>query len=148
MENGADVLEVLLVEDNPTDAELTMHALSETSSVNSIVWVKDGAAALDFVYCRGAYANKDQKGMPSVILLDLQLPKVSGIEVLQALKADPQTRSIPIVVLTSSRLDRDVKECYRLGVNSYVSKPVEFAAFAKAISSLGYYWLLVNQVPR
>lgn len=147
MENCSEAVEVLLVEDNPTDAELTMHALSATHFVNKIVWVKDGAEALDFVDCRGAHAGRDRKNTLQVILLDLQLPKVSGIEVLQALKADPETRAIPVVVLTSSQLDRDIKRCYELGVNSYVTKPVEFAAFAKAVSGLGFYWMLVNRVP-
>lgn len=140
-------IEILLVEDNPTDAELTIRALKKRNLANRLVWVKDGAEALDFIYGRGAYAG--ERGRPSlkVVLLDLRLPKVDGIEVLQRLKSDESTRCIPVVVLTSSKEDRDVMESYRLGVNSYISKPVEFEEFAKTVADLGLYWLMTNRTP-
>lgn len=142
-----DGVEILLVEDNPTDAELTMVALKEHNLANKLVWVKDGAAALDFLFATGAYADRKVENGPKVVLLDLRLPKVDGLEVLRRLKADERTRQIPVVVLTSSKEDRDVAECYNLGVNSYISKPVEFEEFAKVVSELGLYWLLINQPP-
>ena len=139
-------VEVLLVEDNPTDAELTQYALKETNFANKTVWVKNGAEALDFIYYRGAYANREKTGKLCVILLDLQLPKVTGIEVLKKLKSDPATAGIPVVILTSSQLDKDIKECYALGVNSYVSKPVEFGEFAEVVAKMGFYWLMLNKL--
>lgn len=139
-------VEILLVEDSPTDAELTINALRESNMANQVVWVKDGVAALDYVFRRGAYAERPADNAPHLIVLDLQMPKLNGIEVLRALKGDARSRHIPVVVLTSSQLERDVKECYQLGVNSFVSKPVEFAAFAKAVSQLGLYWMLLNRV--
>lgn len=142
-----DAVEILLVEDNPTDAELTIDALREGNLANHLVWVKDGAQALDFVFGRGEYAGRSLDAPPKVIMLDLRLPKVDGLEVLQALKADERSRAIPVVVLTSSREDRDIAESYQLGVNSFVSKPVEFEAFSKVVSQLGLYWLLVNRSP-
>lgn len=111
------------------------------------MWVKDGAEALDFVYATGAYADRAGKCVPKVVMLDLRLPKVDGIEVLRRLKSDECTRTIPVVVLTSSKEDRDVAESYRLGVNSYISKPVEFEEFAKTVAELGFYWLMTNRVP-
>ncbi len=140
-------VEVLLVEDNPTDAELAVRALKKSNLANKLVWVKDGAAALDFLFSRGEYAGRTQQEGPKVILLDLRLPKVDGMEVLRQVKENPATRTIPVVVLTSSKEDRDVAESYRLGVNSFISKPVEFDAFAKVVSELGMYWLLVNKPP-
>lgn len=140
-------VEVLLVEDNSTDAELAIRALKKSNFANKLVWVKDGAAALDFVFARGEYAGRNAQAGPRVILLDLRLPKVDGMEVLRQVKDNPATRAIPVVVLTSSKEDRDVAESYRLGVNSYISKPVEFEAFAKVVSELGLYWLLVNRPP-
>ena len=142
-----DGVEILLVEDNPTDAELAMIALKERNLANKLVWVKDGAEALDFLFATGAYAKRSIENGPKVVLLDLRLPKVDGLEVLRRLKADERTRRIPIVVLTSSKEDRDVAECYSLGVNSYIGKPVEFEEFAKVVSELGLYWLLINQPP-
>lgn len=140
-------IEILLVEDNPTDAELTIRALKKRNLANRLVWVKDGAEALDFIYGQGAYAG--ERGRPSlkVVLLDLRLPKVDGIEVLQRIKSDPSTRCTPVVILTSSKEDRDVMESYRLGVNSYISKPVEFEEFAKTVAELGLYWLMTNRAP-
>ena len=142
-----DPVEILLVEDNPTDAELTMVALKEYNLANKLVWVKDGAEALDFLFATGAYAKRSIENVPKVILLDLRLPKVDGMEVLRRIKVDERTRLIPVVVLTSSREDRDMIESYNLGVNSYISKPVEFDEFSKVVSQLGLYWLLINQLP-
>lgn len=140
-------IEVLLVEDNPTDAELAIRALKKHNLANRLVWVKDGAEALDFIHAQGAYADRAGKCIPKVVLLDLRLPKVDGIEVLRQLKSDEHTRTVPVVVLTSSKEDRDVTESYRLGVNSYISKPVEFEEFAKTVAELGFYWLMTNRVP-
>jgi len=140
--NYKDV-EILLVEDNPHDVELTLRALKKHNLANKVQVVKDGAEALDFIFHTGSFA--DRTNQLKVILLDLKLPKVSGLEVLQRLKNEESTRSIPVVVLTSSHEDRDIQECYRLGVNSYVVKPVEFEAFAKTVAEMGFYWLLVNK---
>lgn len=140
-------VEILLVEDNPTDAELAMVALKERHLANKLVWVKDGAEALDFLFATGAYSGRKAENGPKVVLLDLRLPKVDGLEVLRRIKADERTRRIPVVVLTSSKEDRDVAESYNLGVNSYIGKPVEFEGFAKVVSELGFYWLLINQPP-
>jgi CheY-like chemotaxis protein len=143
-----DEVEILLVEDNPTDAELTNEALREAKLVNHLVWVKDGAEALDFIFRKGAFAGRSANSFPSVILLDLRLPKVDGLEVLQRLKADEETRKIPVVVLTSSNEDRDILRSYEQGVNSFVSKPVGFEEFARVVSQLGMYWLLINHAPK
>ncbi|MDD5301235.1 MAG: response regulator [Gallionella sp.] len=140
-------VEILLVEDNPTDAELAVVALKERNLANKLVWVKDGAEALDFLFAAGAYVGRKVENGPKVVLLDLRLPKVDGLEVLRRIKADERTKRIPVVVLTSSKEDRDVAECYSLGVNSYIGKPVEFEEFAKVVSELGLYWLLINQPP-
>ena len=140
-------LDILLVEDNETDAELCLRALKKHNLANDVVWVKDGAEALDFVFRTGPYAGIPNGVKPRVILLDLRLPKVDGIEVLRRLKSDEKTRQIPIAVLTSSKEDRDLKECYQLGVNSYIAKPVEFQQFADTIAKLGLYWLVINRVP-
>jgi two-component system, response regulator len=137
-------LEVLLVEDNPFDAELCIKSLRENHLVNEIVHVNDGAEALDYIYCQGKYAKRKNRH-PKIILLDLKMPKVSGIEVLQQLKSDASTRSIPIIVLTSSNLDPDIESCYKLGVNSYIVKPVGFDEFAKTVAQLGLYWMVVNK---
>ena len=142
-----DQVEILLVEDNPTDAELTMRALKKKNLANNIVWVKDGAEALDFIFARGSYASHDIMARPKMILLDLQLPKVSGMDVLKRIKTDERMKTIPVVILTSSKEDRDIIESYRLGVNSYVSKPVDFGEFANSVSELGLYWLLINKAP-
>ena len=143
-----EAVDILLVEDNPQDAELTIRALKKHNLANHLFTVEDGAEALDFIFCRGKYATRDNGHSPKVILLDLKLPKVSGLEVLRALKQDEKTRAIPVVIVTSSREDPDIKTAYALGANSYVVKPVDFDAFAEAVSSLGLYWLLVNQPPR
>jgi len=140
-------VEILLVEDNPTDAELAIRALKKSNLANKLEWVKDGAEALDFLFATGSYSERQIANGPKVILLDLRLPKVDGMEVLRRIKSDERTRTIPVVVLTSSKEDRDVAESYQLGVNSYISKPVEFDEFAKTVSELGLYWLLVNHPP-
>ncbi len=137
-------VEILLVEDNPRDAELTLRALHKHHLANRVQVAQDGAEALDFIFATGPFAGETPSRL-KVILLDLKLPKVSGIEVLQKIKADPKARNIPVVVLTSSHEDRDIQECYKLGVNSYVVKPVEFDAFAKTVADLGFYWMLVNK---
>lgn len=141
-------VEILLVEDNPNDAELAMRALKKHNLAYSIIWVKDGAEALDFIFARGAYSDRDINNIPKVILLDLRLPKVDGLEVLRAVKSDERTKLIPVVVLTSSREDRDIVESYNLGVNSYITKPVDFEAFVNTVKELGMYWLLLNKPPR
>lgn len=147
MDEVVKEVEILLVEDNPTDAELAIRALKKHNLANKLVWVKDGAEALDFLFATGAYAERSIRNGPRVILLDLRLPKVDGMEVLRRVKGDERTRTIPVVVLTSSKEDRDVAESYRLGVNSYISKPVEFDEFARTVAELGLYWLLVNHPP-
>ena len=143
-----DIVDILLVEDNPRDAELTIRALRKRNIANPFHVVEDGAEALDFVFCRGAYAGRECSMPPKVILLDLKLPKLSGLEVLKAIKSDDRTRAIPVVVVTSSQEDPDIKEAYALGANSYVVKPVDSEAFINVMSSLGLYWLLVNQPPK
>jgi two-component system, response regulator len=143
--NNFDAVDILIVEDNPNDLELTIRALKAHNLSNKIFSVENGADALDFLYCRGKFEGRNMKIPPKVVLLDLKLPKVSGLEVLKIVKSDPQTSFIPIVVITSSSQDLDVKEAYKLGVNSYVLKPVVFDDFIKAMSNLGLYWLLVNK---
>jgi two-component system, response regulator len=140
-------VELLLVEDDPNDVELTLIALRKHKLANKIHVVRDGEEALDFLFARGAYAQRGSNGPPKVILLDLKLPKVSGLEVLKAIKDDPRTRAVPVVVMTSSGEQRDMVEGYRLGVNSYIQKPIDFHQFQTTIRDLGYYWLVVNQAP-
>jgi CheY-like chemotaxis protein len=147
MNNDVKVVEILLVEDNATDAELCIRALKKHNLANNLVWVKDGAEALDFLFATGAYSDRDVTTPPKIVLLDLRLPKVDGMDVLRKVKSDERTQAIPVVVLTSSKEDRDIAESYQLGVNSFISKPVEFDAFAKTVSELGLYWLLVNRPP-
>jgi CheY-like chemotaxis protein len=143
----AEPVEILLVEDNPNDVELTLHALRASNLANVIKVVRDGAEALDFILCRGPYSERDINHSPRVILLDLKLPKVDGIEVLRQTKGDPRTKAIPIVVLTSSTQDKDIVESYELGVNSYIAKPVDFQQFTESVRNLGLYWLVYNQPP-
>jgi two-component system response regulator len=137
-------LEVLLVEDDPDDVELTLHTFVEARITNPIYVVRDGQEALDYIFCRGAHAGRSAVP-PRLILLDLKLPKIGGLEVLKAIKADDHTKGIPVVILTSSREERDLIEGYQLGANSYIQKPVDFAQFQKTIREMGYYWLVVNQ---
>jgi two-component system response regulator len=140
-------VEILLVEDNPFDVEMTLHAFKKHNLGNRVHVVRDGAEALEFVFCTGAYANRRIGDIPKIILLDLKLPKVDGLEVLQRIKGDPRTRATPVVVLTSSQEERDIAETYQLGVNSYIVKPVDFDKFTEAARTLGLYWLLLNQSP-
>ncbi len=140
-------IDILLVEDNPQDAELTMRAIKKHNIANAMHVAEDGALALDFIFCRGEYADRSFSSKPRVILLDLKLPKVSGLQVLKAIKSDERTRSIPVVIVTSSQEDPDIKTAYELGANSYVVKPVGFEAFIDMMKNLGFYWLLVNQKP-
>ena len=140
-------VEILLVEDNPHDVELALYAFNKHNLANHIEVVRDGAEALDYLFCTGSYAHRHIEDIPKMVLLDLKLPKVDGLEVLQRIKADPRTRLIPVVVLTSSSEERDIVESYRLGVNSYIVKPVDFEQFAEAVRQLGLYWVLLNQPP-
>lgn len=144
--NEFEQVEILLVDDNALDAELAMRGLKEHNLANSIVWVKDGEQALDYVYRRGEFEGRSSAG-PRLILLDLKMPKVDGIEVTRVLKADQKTRHIPIVMMTSSKEEKDVTESYSLGVNSYIVKPLDFEALANVASRAGYYWLAINRVP-
>jgi two-component system, response regulator len=138
-------VEILIVEDNPRDAELTLRALKKNNLANSVFVAEDGEEALDFFFCRGKFISRTFENPPKIVLLDLKLPKVSGLEVLKMVKMDNRTKHIPIVIVTSSREEPDMKEAYDLGVNSYVVKPVDFDQFINAMSSLGLYWLLVNE---
>jgi two-component system response regulator len=146
MENLKEV-EILLVEDNPNDVELALRALKKHNLTNKVHVVKNGAEALEFIFGTGAYAGRDVNNKPKVILLDLKLPKVDGLEVLRRIKSDERTKVIPVVVLTSSTEERDIIESYQLGVNSYIVKPIDFDKFIDAVSELGLYWLLLNQPP-
>lgn len=138
---------ILLVEDNPDDEALTLRALRKNNIANAMSVVRDGAEALDFLFCAGAYANRDPREMPQVILLDLKLPKVDGLEVLRRIRADERTRLLPVVILTSSREEQDLLKSYTLGANSYVHKPVDFNQFVEAVRQLGLYWLVLNEAP-
>lgn len=140
-------VEILLVEDNPNDVELTLHALKENNLTNRIEVVRDGAEALEFIFGAGSHDHRSLRESPKVILLDLKLPKVDGLEVLRRLKSDSRTRAVPVVVLTSSREECDIVESYQLGVNSYIVKPVDFEQFTEAVRQLGLYWMLLNQPP-
>ena len=141
-------IDVLLVEDNASDAEMTIRALRKNNLAHRLLHIKDGAEALDFLFAEGAYTGRHIEHKPKIILLDLKMPKVNGKEVLQKIKSDARTNKIPVVILTSSKEDADIKECYGLGVNGYVVKPVEFDEFHKAISDLGLFWLIVNETPQ
>lgn len=143
--NTTTEVEILLIEDNPCDAELTIEALRSRHLANKLVWVRDGAEALDMIFGNGAFAGHALAPFPKVILLDLKLPKVDGLELLRRLKNDHGTMTIPVVVLTSSREDKDIAQSYRLGVNSYIVKPVNFDSFSEAAAHLGLYWVLVNE---
>jgi two-component system response regulator len=148
MNSELEVVDILLVEDSPYDAELTVRALQKRSLANRLFTVEDGGEALDFMFGQGKYLARKTANCPKVILLDLKLPKLNGLEVLQALKADPRTRRVPVVIVTSSHEDPDIKAAYELGASSYVVKPVEFEAFSEAMSQIGYYWLLVNKTAK
>ena len=146
--NHDEIVEVLLVEDNPRDAELTIRALKRHNLANQLFHVEDGAEALDFLFARGKYERRQTDRSPKVVLLDLKLPKVNGLEVLRLMKEDPHLRTIPVVIVTSSAEDPDMAAAYKLGANSYVVKPVQFEAFMEAMSKLGVYWLMVNHPPK
>ncbi len=146
MKNNSGI-EILLVEDNINDAELTIRALRKVNLANKLVHLKDGAEALNFLFAKGVYEGRAISDMPKVILLDIKMPKVDGIEVLRQIKLNELTKNVPVVIMTSSREQQDIINSYNLGVNSYVVKPVEFENFAKAVSDLGLYWLLVNETP-
>lgn len=139
---------VLLVEDNPDDVELTLRAFKKYNIMNEVVVASDGAEALDYLFCTGRYASRDTNNLPEIVLLDLKLPKVNGLEVLQRLRADERTKHLPVVILTSSNEERDLINGYKLGANSYVQKPVEFTQFSEAVGRLGIYWLLLNKSPK
>jgi len=143
----ASAVEILLVEDNPRDEELALRALKKRNLANKVHVVRDGAEALEYVFANGAYQDRSIEHAPKVILLDLKLPKVDGLEVLRKVKSDDRTKAIPVVVLTSSREESDLVESYRLGVNSYIVKPVDFDKFLDCVGELGLYWLLLNQPP-
>lgn len=145
--NNTNEVEILLVEDNPNDAELATRALKKHNLANHLAVVTDGEEALDFVFARGKYGHRNVGSGPKIILLDLKLPKVDGLEVLRAVKSDPRTKTIPVIVLTSSKEEKDIIESYKLGVNSYILKPVDFDKFVDAVKDIGYYWLLLNQSP-
>lgn len=147
MTGDTHATQILLVEDNPADAELTLHALRKSRLANEIQHVRDGEEALDFIFCRNAFASRQLHDAPNLILLDLKLPKIDGLQVLQEVKSDPRTKSIPIVVLTSSKEEQDLVRSYRLGVNSYIQKPVNFGEFQDVVRQLGLYWLLINHKP-
>lgn len=142
-----DAMEILLVEDDPKDVRLTLRELQSENVKNRVEVVRDGEEALDFLFCRGAYSERSLHRPPQLVLLDLKLPKVDGLQVLQQIKARPETRAIPVVVLTSSGEERDLVESYKLGVNSYIQKPVDFEQFRQTIKALGLYWMVVNRPP-
>jgi len=143
--NYNDEVEILLVEDNPEDAEITIRALKKVNLANRLVHVEDGQEALDFLFSEGEFTNRAPGNQPRLILLDIKMPKVDGIEVLRRIKEDTTTKIIPVVIMTSSAEEKDILESYNLGVNSYVVKPVDFNQFLKAVSDLGLYWLLINR---
>ena len=144
----AEPVEILIAEDEPSDADLCMRALKRKKIANHIVWVKDGAEALDFLFARGPYAHRTGTDRPRLLLLDIKMPKVDGFEVLRQIRADERLASMPVVIMTSSSEERDIAEGYHLGVNSYVSKPVDFASFQHAVEDVGLYWMVLNKVPR
>lgn len=140
-------VDILLVEDNPHDAELTIRELRKNNLSNNLFHVTDGEEALEFIFATGRYANSSEVHRPKMVLMDIQMPKVNGIEVLKRIKEDERTKTLPVVMLTSSKEDPDIRRCYELGANSYIVKPVNFESFAQSIKNLGFYWLLLNQPP-
>ena len=145
--NNTKIIEILMVEDNPTDIKMILRVLSKKNLVNKVQVVRDGEEALDYIFAKGTYAHRNIKDFPRVIFLDLKLPKVNGIEVLREVKSHELTKVIPVVILTSSKEEPDIKECYSLGANSYIVKPVNFENFAESISNLGLYWVIMNEKP-
>jgi two-component system response regulator len=146
--NTANVVEILIVEDNQQDLDLALRALRKANLTNNIHVTRDGAEALEYIFCEGPHSNRKIEDSPKLILLDLKLPKIDGLEVLQRIKSDPRTKKIPVTVLTSSKEQSDVVESYNLGVNSYIVKPVNFEQFSEAVQKLGMYWLLLNHPPQ
>jgi two-component system response regulator len=146
MENK--LIEILLIDDNMNDAELMIRALKKNNMSGKLIHLKDGVEALDFVFCKGSFAERNFNNRPKVIFLDLKMPRIDGLEVLERIKKDEQTKSIPIVILTSSKQDQDMRKCYDLGASSYIVKPVAFDNFSKAVAELGFYWLLLNEQPK
>ena len=142
-----NAVDILLVEDNPDDVELAVHALRRENLANNIEVARDGEEALDFLFCRGRHAGRSSDHQPRLVLLDLKLPKVDGLEVLKELKSDPRTKAIPVVIITSSREEQDLVNGYKLGVNAYIQKPVDFGQFRQMVKQLGLFWLVVNQPP-
>ena len=140
-------VEILFVEDSVYDAELTLLALKEENLANHLVWLKDGAIALDYIFAEGEYAERNIENQPKLVLLDLKMPKVGGMEVLRRIRSDNRTKNIPVVVMTSSKEEKDIVETYNLGVNSYIVKPVDFDKFTKSVKEIGFYWLITNQPP-
>ena len=146
-EMETEPVDILLIEDNPIDVELAIRALKKSGLVNNIIVVNDGEDALDFIYCKNKYENRKHGDIPKIILLDLKLPKVNGLEVLKILKSDEDKKIIPVIVLTSSNQEKDMVESYKLGVNSYIQKPVDFDQFVESVKQIGMYWLLLNKLP-
>jgi two-component system, response regulator len=144
---NSEELDILLVEDNQDDVDLALHALRREKLANSIFVARDGEEALDFLFCRGAYQTRSFDHPPKLVLLDLKLPKINGMEVLKQVKGDPRTRTIPVVIMTSSKEERDLVASYNLGANSYIQKPVDFEQFRETVKSVGLYWLVINQAP-
>jgi two-component system response regulator len=145
MNSEIQSLEILLVEDNIDDAGLVIRALKKSNLGNNLIHLSDGAEALDFLFAKGKFSDRKIEDSPKIILLDLKMPKIDGLQVLRAIKEDERTKIIPVIIMTSSKEDKDILECYKLGVNSYVVKPVGFENFSKAVVDLGFYWLLINQ---
>lgn len=141
------VVDILLVEDNPSDAELTLRVLKKNNLANNLFVLPDGAEALDFIFCRGLYIHRQNQPQPKVVFLDLKLPKVDGLEVLKQIKSDERAKTIPVVIVTSSQEEKDLVQSYELGANSYIVKPVDFDNFSRVLTDLGFYWLLLNKVP-
>ena len=148
MITAIDDIEIVLVEDNADDAGLTIRALKKHNLGNKLIHLTDGQEALDFLFAKGKFAERKVEDKPKIVLLDLKMPKINGLQVLKAIKEDERTKYIPVVVMTSSKEDKDILECYKLGVNSYIVKPVDFDSFAKVVTDLGFYWLLVNHTTR
>lgn len=144
---SAERVEMLLIEDNPDEAELTIRSLKKNNLANHLIHIDDGEKALDFIFSQGEYSNNTELMRPKLILLDLNLPKVDGLEILKRVKSDDRTKTIPVVVLTSSKEERDIIESYKLGVNGYIVKPVDFNSFTKAVADIGMYWLILNEPP-
>lgn len=142
-----EFIDILFVEDSPIDAELTLLALKEENLANNVIWLQDGAQALDFIFAEGEYSHRSVDNQPKLILLDLKMPKVGGIDVVKRIRSDERTKSIPIVIMTSSKEEKDIVDTYKLGINSYIVKPVDFDKFTRSVKEIGFYWLLMNHSP-